>query len=212
MICDRTVVEVTNADIRKLGLEKVAILQRIKNINYMHWQRNFMEEQSNNLTEHYTDLQLLRVTKHLQAFIKGGDSVNQNKVDMEKAEAKLVHMQGQHQAKMRKLQVACSKLSRQHQEKAGENERLAGQIGQLETNVAMRESIYRSRFDAGGGGGGAQSDPAVQAKNRMRTITMRRKLIDLARAQTDEIEFLRQELDRLRQRTFPRSRTRQTIE
>ena len=32
---------------------------------------------------------------------------------------------------------------------------------------------------------------------------MRRKLIDLARAQTDEIEFLRQELDRLRQRTFP---------
>jgi hypothetical protein len=37
----------------------------------------------------------------------------------------------------------------------------------------------------------------------MRSITMRRKLIDLARAQTDEIEFLRQELDRLRQRTFP---------
>ena len=37
----------------------------------------------------------------------------------------------------------------------------------------------------------------------MQSIVTRRKLIDLARAQTDEIEFLRQELDRLRQRTFP---------
>ena len=37
----------------------------------------------------------------------------------------------------------------------------------------------------------------------MKSITTRRKLIDLARAQTDEIEFHRQELDRLRQRTFP---------
>jgi hypothetical protein len=32
---------------------------------------------------------------------------------------------------------------------------------------------------------------------------MRRRLIDLARLQTEEIDFLRQELDRLRQRSFP---------
>ena len=37
----------------------------------------------------------------------------------------------------------------------------------------------------------------------MAEVTTRRKLVDVARAQTDEIEFMRQELDRLRQRTFP---------
>jgi chromosome segregation ATPase len=101
MICDRNVVEWTNAGITKLGREKVSILQRIKNfrksINYMHWEHTFLESESGNLSEHYTDLQLLRVTKHLQSFIKGGDSLNQNKVDMEKAEAKLEHMGMQHQ-------------------------------------------------------------------------------------------------------------------
>ena len=42
------------------------------------------------------------------------------------------------------------------------------------------------------------------ANRKMKRVTMRRKLVDLARAQTDEIEFLRMELDRLRQKTFPR--------
>jgi len=38
---------------------------------------------------------------------------------------------------------------------------------------------------------------------RMKKVTMRRRLVDLARVQTEEIDFLRGELDRLRQRTFP---------
>ncbi|KAG1711478.1 hypothetical protein DVH05_008730 [Phytophthora capsici] len=32
---------------------------------------------------------------------------------------------------------------------------------------------------------------------------VRRKLVDLAKAQTDEIEYLRLELDKMRRRTFP---------
>merc|ERR1711865_948575 len=89
----------------------------------------------------------------------------------------------------------------QHREKKEENSRLMSQIQQLDQNVQMRESIHRSRFES-------QDDSAINpaqdsSMTRMKTIMMRRKLIDLARAQTDEIEFLRGELDRLRQRTFP---------
>lgn len=43
----------------------------------------------------------------------------------------------------------------------------------------------------------------TQAAGRMKRITTRRRLVDLARAQTGEIEALKAELDRLRQRTFP---------
>jgi hypothetical protein len=46
-------------------------------------------------------------------------------------------------------------------------------------------------------------DPVAQTAAKMKRITMRRRLVDLAKSQTEEIEFLKQELDRLRHRTFP---------
>jgi hypothetical protein len=46
-------------------------------------------------------------------------------------------------------------------------------------------------------------NPAAQTAAAMKRITMRRRLVELAKSQTEEIEFLKQELDRLRQRTFP---------
>jgi hypothetical protein len=68
----------------------------------------------------------------------------------------------------------------------------------------MRASV----LDARGGGedgenGSAAATAAQERAVKMRSIMMRRKLIDLARAQTDEIEFLRGELGALRERTFP---------
>ena len=147
--------------------------------------------------------QLTKVTKFLQKFIKGGQRADGHKLELEKCDAKLEHMKGSHLARLRKLQQKCAQLDKQYREKAGENERLGSQIAQLEANVKMREEIYKSRFEGADVSGDGTEEAAAQATQRMRTITMRRKLIDLARAQTDEIEFLRQELDRLRQRTFP---------
>ena len=62
----------------------------------------------------------------------------------------------------------------------------------------MREAIHATRT-----GGKGTVDPAETARARMKAVMTRRKLVDLAKAQTEEIEFLRGELDRLRQRTFP---------
>lgn len=46
-------------------------------------------------------------------------------------------------------------------------------------------------------------DDNKQAAWRMKRVTARRRIVDLARVQTGEIEVLKTELDRLRQRTFP---------
>jgi hypothetical protein len=116
-----------------------------------------------------------------------------------KAEAQLEYMRKAHAAKLSKIKSSNQKLMRQVKEKQEENARLKDQMNELRANVDVRDNIRRSRHE----GHGADADPAKRAKSRMKTIVMRRKLIDLARAQTDEIEFLRQELDRLRQRTFP---------
>jgi hypothetical protein len=42
-------------------------------------------------------------------------------------------------------------------------------------------------------------DPAKKFKE----VAAKRRLLDIAKQQTEEIEFLRDELDRLRARTFP---------
>jgi WD40 repeat protein len=84
----RTVVEEKNAGIEKLGKDKVNTLGKIKNfrknINFMIWDHKYLESVASDLEDHYTDLQLLRVTKSLQTFIKGGDTADQQKVDLEK--------------------------------------------------------------------------------------------------------------------------------
>lgn len=104
-----------------------------------------------------------------------------------------------HHERRQKLKTANAKLVQSVKERRDENDRLARQLKELEQSVQVREAIYKSRVDASGG----EVNPAAKAQQRMKRVTMRRRLIDLARVQTEEIDYLRQELDRLRQRTFP---------
>ncbi len=51
---------------------------------------------------------------------------------------------------------------------------------------------------------GPASNVEINASmEKMKKVVNRRKLVDMARAQAEEIDYLRQELDRMRQRTFP---------
>lgn len=193
-----------NSQVRHLGTERVGILTRVKefnkDINFMLWEQKRLNAVLHDAEEHYTDLHMLRVTKTLQMFIKGGDIAERQRRDLEKADAKLEHMKRAHARTMSKLKRAAGKVNRQVRDRESENTRLGSQMKELESAVTVRESIHRSRAQARGTGA---SDASNRAAGRMKAITTRRKLIDLARAQTEEIEFLRQELDRLRQATFP---------
>ncbi|CAN0362423.1 unnamed protein product [Pylaiella littoralis] len=207
------IVNHTNEEIRKLGGEKVRTLNKIKqfrkNINLMQWDHTYLDEQVKDREAYYTDLQLLRVTKKLQAVLKG-DRGDKDKELVQKTEARVEMMERSHKSKARhefsheltntlKARQANAKISQQLQERAEENRRVSGQLVQLFASVKVREAIYRSHTEASGG----EVNPAQQAAGRMKRITTRRRLVDLARAQTGEIEALKAELDRLRQRTFP---------
>merc|ERR1711871_347514 len=144
-------VEKLNGEIRALGKEKIGILTKIKDfnkqINYMHWEHEYMETYIANLEEHYTDLHMLRVTKDLQVFIKGGDNMDRQKIALEKAEAKFEHMKKAHAVKLSKLQNQLSKVSRLIDAKVNENARLAAHEEELASSVAVRSSIQRARSD-----------------------------------------------------------------
>ena len=81
----REEVEELNAQIKSLNDEKLQILAKIKDfnkeINYRHWEREYLDFKISSTDEHYTDLHMLRVTKDLQSYIKGTD----NQVDRQKS-------------------------------------------------------------------------------------------------------------------------------
>jgi len=194
-------VEDLNDQIKALGAEKVRILHKIKNfrksINYMQWEENYIKMKERDLEEFYTDLLLLRVEKKTLAIMRGEVGLNETDVAV-RGEQRMALLKRMHLDKHAKISQANSKISASIRDRRAENERLKGQLRELEASVKARESIYRSRLDGGG-----EMSAQQKAQKRMKRVTMRRRLIDLGRVQTEEIDFLRQELDRLRQRTFP---------
>ena len=80
-------------------------------------------------------------------------------------------------------------------DKEGEMGSLKGQIEQLEGSVLEREMIHEIQASS--------TDASGDGFKRFEEIHMKRKLQTLVGMQTQEIGLLRDELDRLRRRTFP---------
>ena len=76
-----------------------------------------------------------------------------------------------------------------------EMESLQGQIEQLEGSVLEREMIHEIQAQ--------NKDASSDGFKRFEEVHMKRKLQTLVGMQTQEIGLLRDELDRLRRRTFP---------
>merc|ERR1712113_1044440 len=103
-----------------------------------------------------------------------------------------------------------------------ENSMLEKKLRELQQNVIQREHIRRLKAPQGGaastaggkegekpriiGGGGRieENEGAIRAaQTNFREVRARQCLMDSAKKHTEEIDLLRKELDRLRQKTFP---------
>ena len=91
--------------------------------------------------------------------------------------------------------MICGDIKRKEEE----NLLLLKNIEELRRDVEAREDVKKSRDAARG----SSSDPGVVAMKRMKKVVLKRHLIDTVRANADEIDILRQNLDGIRQKTFP---------
>lgn len=106
--------------------------------------------------------------------------------------------------------------------KQRENSMLAKKLGELQQNVMQREHIRRLRAPTSGQGQGMMAEKGEKRKiiggggkiheneaevtaamGQFKELKLRRQIMDAAKKHTDEIDLLRKELDRLRQKTFP---------
>lgn len=98
------------------------------------------------------------------------------------------------------MRSSIDALQRQLLDREDESAALESKIRELRTDVAVRKNVKNSN-DASRGA--TAENLVVIAGQKMKKIVARRHLLDSARSQAEEADFLRQELDRLRQRTFP---------
>jgi chromosome segregation ATPase len=187
-----------NRDIRKLGGEKVEILNEIrdfrKGIVVLEWENKRLEMESQDMVERTKEFQLLRVTKDLQSKIRGGAEENQQ-VEVASLEKKMESIKASHEEKVADLRRQVAKINAMIADRRAEMESLQGQIEQLEGSVLEREMIHSIQS--------TNKDASGDGFKRFEEIHMKRKLQTLVGMQTQEIGLLRDELDRLRRRTFP---------
>lgn len=89
-----------------------------------------------------------------------------------------------------------SKIRKEIKEKSQENEQLEQKARTLKHNVEQRLQIENLKSNTANN---ADSDP----RKKIQDIANQRKLLDVIKQQEEEIMFLKDELDRLRARTFP---------
>ena len=119
---------------------------------------------------------------------------------MDKVAVRRDYLQKDSESKAAKMRFTIDALHRQLQDREDESVILESKIRDLKIDVAMRQNVKSSTEIARGMTTENLSDASGQ---KMKKIVARKQMLDAARQQAEEADFLRQELDRLRQRTFP---------
>ncbi len=203
LLIPSNVVEKFNKRIQTHGKEKINVLSKIKQfrrkINIIDWNAKHLSMQAHHYEEYITDLQLLRVTRDLQQVIRVGSDESQTKARLEKIAQRKEFLSKNAEVKIAALKKFNDELSKQYKDKLTEMDSLNNTLGSLQLDVVQRRSVQASRNAARGTTG----DAGATATLKMKKVVERRQLVDTARAQAEEIDYLRQELDKMRQRTFP---------
>lgn len=224
IVIDTEVVETRNRRILELGKDKVGILETTKafrkKLNFIDWEHKILAARTQDLEERTKDVHMLRVTKDLQRLLKGGEE-GRNKAETELLEKKIDHLNNTTQKKEHTLKKHYAMGAHAIKIRKSENSMLEKKLRELQQNVIQREHIKRLRAPQGGGpqaggkegqkprivggGGRIEENEGVirQAQVGFREVKTRQALMDAARRHTEEIDLLRKELDRLRQKTFP---------
>lgn len=89
-----------------------------------------------------------------------------------------------------------AKKQREIDEKAAESEELETKARILQSAVEQRQQIINLKSNT-------QTDNEGDPQKKIKEIAHKRKLLDILKQQSEEMDVLRDELDRLRAKTFP---------
>ncbi|KAL0227063.1 hypothetical protein P9112_014387 [Eukaryota sp. TZLM1-RC] len=189
------VIDNYNELISNAGEEVLKMLNLIvklsKNIRLIKWQIKEAEMKKRDVDDEILDFQLLKVTKKIQALLTHNPASNADINELEGLKKQDLHLEKIHHKNMKELEIKMNKLIKQIKAKSRENNELEGQIEAIKMEVGQLTSLDCD-------------EPVDDSKDSlMKNIRLIRKLKEVVTEKESELNFLKVELERLRQRTFP---------
>ena len=140
------------------------------------------------------EFQLLRVTKSLQMLIKNGEDTANN-AEVLGLEHRLDHNRRLHVKKVDEKHLFLRKTQAQISQKKLQNSQFADEVMDIKGRIVEQDRLQETQF--------AEDSTELNLQKRMRSLVTQRKLKDIAKAQAEEVAVLKQELEKLRLRTYP---------
>lgn len=197
VLIHRGVVEDLNTSLRKLALAKVEHLkQRMelrKGIHRLEWEHKRLDLEINDVVERSREIQLMRVTKDLVGQNAGNEEERHRK-EVDTLTKTIAVSDAAHAQSVEEKQKALNKLRRKARKIVEENQSLSQRLGELEQSVGERAAIQRVQQAIVGDGG---------RQKRLQELASQRRLQELTATQGQDLGMLREEVERLRMRTFP---------